>query len=118
MYIQKQDIFGGNGYHDWKLSSLAITAKSLITMIGLFQIIFSIFKQSYNVDLLSDFNNHKVHFLAFWTHVTPGFDALSYKIKDFNVYIVPPVCWVSISCNKPYVSSRSRDMTPLLDGTI
>lgn len=70
MYIQKQDIFRGNGYHDWKLSSLAITAKSLITMIGLFQIIFSIFKQSYNVDLLSDFNNHKVHFLAFWTHVT------------------------------------------------
>lgn len=93
MYIQKQYIFRGNGYHDWKLSSLAITAKSLITMIGLFQIIFSIFKQSYNVDLLSDFNNHKVHFLAFWTHV--------YKIKDFNVYIVPPVCWISISCNKP-----------------
>lgn len=50
----------------------------------------------YDVDLFAGCNNFKVTkvFSKFWTPGTSGVDALVFNWKDFNGWIVPPVCMV------------------------
>lgn len=55
----------------------------------------------YDVDLFADCNNFKVtkFFSKFWTPGTSGVDALVFNWKDFNAWIVPPVCMVPAVIN-------------------